>query len=103
MAKNWKDHFQQSFQKPENIDDAVNQLMTILNGEQKLAIAAMENDELINLHLSLGVMIRNAFGLHEPNSQLLASCGTAHPDDASDVIVQELWNRLRSSPETQAH
>lgn len=62
--------------------------MTILEGEHKLAIAAMKNDELINLHFSLGIMIRNAFDLHEPGSQLLASCGTAHPDDASDGIVE---------------
>ncbi|SJM90422.1 DUF6794 domain-containing protein [Crenothrix polyspora] len=64
MAKNWKDHFQQSVQQPKTIVDAVDHLMTILDGEHKLAIAAMKNDELINLHFSLGVMIRNAFGLH---------------------------------------
>jgi hypothetical protein len=103
VAKNWKDHSQQSFQQPETSADAVNQLMTILEGEHKLAIASMQKDELINLYFSLGIMIRNAFGLHEPDSPLLASCGTVHPDDASDGIVQALWNRLRSSPEAQVH
>jgi hypothetical protein len=54
----------------------------------------MRDDELIDLHFGLGMVIRNAFGLHEPGNKLLASCGVAHPDDASEVIIRELLAKL---------
>jgi hypothetical protein len=40
--------------------------------------------------------IRNVFGLHEPGRKLLASCGVVHPDDASEVIISELWRALQN-------
>jgi len=86
--------FEQATRPPETIDQAVDRLMLILNGEQKTAIAALSESELITLHFSLGMAIRNAFGLHEPNSRLLAACGVPHPDDAAGVIVRELWGTL---------
>ncbi len=105
MFENWTDHFQQNFQQPETVDEAVDRLMMILDGEQKIAIAIMQKEDLIDLHFSLGMAIRNAFGLHEPESKLLASCNnnelykSVHPDDASEVIIQALWRRLRASSE----
>ena len=71
----------------------------ILEGEHKVALAVMREEDLFNLHFSLGMAIRNAFGLHVPWSKLLASCGVIHPDDASGVIIQTLWRRLRASSE----
>ncbi len=69
--------------------------MAILDGEQKIALAVMREDKLINLHLSLGLAIRNAFGLHVPGSKLLASSGASHPDDASGMIINKLCSRLK--------
>lgn len=69
--------------------------MEILSGEEKLMIAMMPEDDLIDLHFGLGLAIRNAFGLHESGSGLLSSCGTSHPDDALDVIILNLWRRLQ--------
>ena len=54
----------------------------------------MAKEDLIKLHFSLGMAIRNAFDLHVPWSKLLASCGVVHPDDASGVIIRALWRRL---------
>lgn len=74
--------------------------MMILDGEQKIAIAIMPKEDLINLHFGLGMAIRNAFGLHEQGSKLLASCNnnelynSIHPDNASEVIIRQLWNKL---------
>jgi hypothetical protein len=45
----------------------------------------MQEEDLIDLHFSLGMAIWNVFGLHEPGRKLLASCGVEHPDDASGV------------------
>jgi hypothetical protein len=47
------------------------------------------------LHFSQGMAIRNAFGLHNSDSRLLASCDTViHPDDVSGVIIKALWEQL---------
>jgi hypothetical protein len=62
--------------------------MMVLDGEQKITIATMQEEDLIALHFSLGMAIRNAFGLHKSDSKLLMSCGVIHPDDASGVIIK---------------
>ena len=90
MTKNWSDIFQQ----PETVE-AVDRLMMVLDEEHKDALLAMPEEDLTDLHFSFGLAIRNAFKLYEPGSKLLASCGAAHPDDASGVIINELWVRLR--------
>ena len=79
---------------PETLIEAVNRLMMVLDGEQKIAIATMQEEDLIALHFSLGMAIRNAFGLHKADSKLLVTCGVKHPDDASGVIIKALWIRL---------
>jgi hypothetical protein len=72
--------------------------MMVLDDEQKIALANLQEDDLINLHFSLGMAVRNAFGLHNADSKLLASCNTAiHPDDVSDVIIKALWEQLKSA------
>lgn len=79
---------------PETVDEAVERLMTVLEDEEKNEIRSMTEDDLIDLHFSLAMAIRNAFDLHVPWSKLLASCGVAHPDDASGIIINKLWTRL---------
>ena len=81
--------------QPETVSAAVELLLSVLNNEQKSNIAAMKEDDLIDLHFSLGLAIRNAFRLHDLGSKLIADCGVVHPDDASGVIVKELWERLK--------
>lgn len=105
MSKNWSALKLEVLNPPETVADAVDRLMMILDGEQKLAIAAMQKEDLINLHFGLGMAIRNAFGLHEQGSKLLASCNnnelynSVHPDDASGMILLALWRRLRAPAE----
>jgi hypothetical protein len=84
---------------PETVDEAVERLMSVLEDEHKAVLAFMQEEDLIDFHFSLGLAIRNAFGLHVPWSKLLASCGVVHPDDASGVIIQALWRQLRASSE----
>ena len=94
MTKNWSTIIQGNLQTPETVDEAVIRLIMVLDGEQKIAIATMQEEDLIALLFSLGMAIRNAFGLHKPDSKLLVSCGVIHPDDASGVIIKALWIRL---------
>ena len=99
MAKNWPTFLQDNFRLPETVDEAVERLMSVLEDEHKVALAIMQEKDLIDLRFSLGMEIRNAFDLHVPWSKLLASCGVAHPDDASGVIIKVLWRRLSASSE----
>jgi len=79
---------------PGTVNDAVDFLMRILTDEQKNEIAALREDELFDLHFTLGLTIRNIFGLHDLGGKLVADCGTPHPDDAAGVIIKELWKKL---------
>ena len=54
----------------------------------------MKENDLIDLHFSLGLAIHNAFGLHDLGGKLIADCGVVHPDDAAGVIINALWNKL---------
>ncbi|MGZ8942801.1 MAG: DUF6794 domain-containing protein [Methylobacter sp.] len=94
MTKNWPDFFRQITRPPETVAEAIDWLMEILDDEDKASLAAMREENLINLHFGLGMEIRNAFRLHEPESKLLDSCGVTHPDDACEVIVKTLWSQL---------
>jgi hypothetical protein len=64
-----------------------------------------EGEPQVALHHSLGMYIRNQFGLWRGNEPLLADCASClghgidgryiHPDRASGVILAALWRRLR--------
>jgi hypothetical protein len=91
MTINWTTYLLDNSRMPESVDEAVDRLMMILDDEQKNSITVMQEENLFNLHVSLGIAIRNAFSLHESGNKLLASCGVTHPDDASELIINKLW------------
>ncbi len=45
--------------------------------------------------MGLGAWIRNNLGLWKGNESLLESTGAPNADDASMVIVEAVWRRLR--------
>jgi len=61
----------------------------------------MSKDNLVDLHFSLGMYIRNSFKLWAGNSELLELCRSLsgkeylHIDDASLIIIKELWKKLQ--------
>ncbi|WP_245598820.1 DUF6794 domain-containing protein [Methylomicrobium lacus] len=73
MTKNWPDFLEQHMLPPETVDEAIERLMSILDDEQKTTVAAMREEDLIDLHFGLGMVIRNAFRLHAPESKLRVS------------------------------
>ena len=98
LTTNWPIFLQDNFKLPETVDEAVDRLMMVLDDEQKIALATLQEDDLINLHFSLGMAVRNAFGLHHVDSKLLAFCNTAiHPVDVSGLIIKALWEQLKSA------
>jgi len=89
---------------PKTVEQAVSQLMTELSIYDKQKIKNTPKDSLSNLHFSLGMNIRNAFGLWSGNEELLKSCRLItgkkdlHVDDASSIIINALWERLQKYP-----
>lgn len=79
---------------PETVAEAVDRLLLVLSDVQKAEIVATQEDDLIDLHFTLGLAIRNAFGLHDSGGKLLSDCSVVHPDDASGVVVKELRKKL---------
>lgn len=60
MAKNWADLKLEISSPPLTIPEAIERLLLVLSDEDKLAIAAMAEEDLFDLHVTLGLAIRNA-------------------------------------------
>jgi hypothetical protein len=88
---------------PKTVDGAVKILLAEMSLKDKAKIAKTEEKDLSGLHMVLGGYIRRAFGLWSGNTSLLESCAKAagkdkiHPDEASSIIIKELWNRLKTT------
>mgnify|MGYP000947802469 CR=1 FL=1 len=82
-------------QWPATVDEAVGVVSATLSDNDKAAISAMAESELIGLHMGLGAWIRNNLGLWSGNRPLLESTGEPNADDASMAIIVAVWRRLR--------
>ena len=89
--------------KPQNIDEAVERLISQMPLKDKTTMANMSPDELPNLYLSLGDYIMNNFGLLSDNYKLIESCrleadgSFRHEEDAVAIIIKALWQKLRQT------
>jgi hypothetical protein len=89
-------------QWPSTLDEAVNDLVSKLTLKDKTLIAKMSDDEITGLHPTLGAYIRERFGLWSGNEFLMQSCRVESgeeisEDEASTVIIHELWKRLKGT------
>ena len=86
-----------------SVSEAVDVLISVMSLKDRTRIASMDEGDLIDLHFSLGAYVRNEFGLWFGNKQLLEDCSRVsmdqylHPDQASSVIIRELWKQLRKT------
>jgi hypothetical protein len=88
---------------PTTVQEAVDDLITRLKLLDLTTIAKMEKEELRLLQATLGRYIRARYGLWTGNQALLQSCrrrlkhDRATPDEASALIIRELWTTLQES------
>jgi hypothetical protein len=86
---------------PKTVKDAVARLISELPLKDKTIIANMAEAELSVLNTNLGEYIRNEFGLWTGNDELLisccfiAKCDTVSEDEASSIIIKEIWKQLQ--------
>ena len=90
------------FEPPKTVEEAVERLVAEMAFKDKTTLANKEEADLIELHFSLGIHIRNKY-LYPRNNKLLESCRHKamdkylNWDQAPMVIIIELWKRLRES------
>jgi hypothetical protein len=88
---------------PKTVDEAVDRLISDLDLQDKVKIANMSLDELLNFHSNLHVYFKNAFGVWSENTELLADCRSISneliytEDDATVVILGVLWQKLQET------
>ena len=93
---------------PKTVDDAIKRLIANMPLKFKVDLSKMDEGELVNLHFTFGVFIRNQFGLWNDNADLLNDCRKLsdidfmNADDAAAFIMEELWKRLRKTHRLRA-
>jgi hypothetical protein len=91
-----------STKRPETVDEAVYRLMSEMDLKDLTKVAKMPEDDLINLHFTVGMWIRNNF-VYPRNDKLLQSCREVSRDkylhfaQMHMVIIRELWKRLQET------
>jgi len=74
-------------------------VIATLSDDERASIAALAQWELVGLHMGLGTWIPNNLGLWKGNNAPIQAIRerdhAMHPDDASMVIVEAVWDRLR--------
>ena len=86
---------------PQNIDEAVERLISRMPLKDRATVANMAPDELPNLYLNLGDYILNNFGLLSGNQKLIESCRLEADGSFEDekgavsIIIAALWKKLR--------
>ena len=88
---------------PHTIDEAVRLLRELLDPDELASIQALSEDRLLHEHFGVAVFIRDAFRLWRGNDPLLRATGSPHPDDASMVILQALWQVLQGTGQPHLH
>ena len=77
------------------LDEAHSRLEKDLDAETLKEIDSLENKEsMIKYHHSIGMYIRNNYGLWKADSELcryLLELGFRHPDDMSSAILESFW------------
>ncbi len=80
---------------PRSVDEAATRIIASLSEEDKKTVRETPRDELIMFHMGWGMGIRNSTGLWRGNEELLKDTGVEHPDGASMVIIEAIWERLQ--------
>jgi hypothetical protein len=90
---------------PVTCDEAAALAVSKMGPALEQRVRSLEKNQLIILHDSWGMGIRNEFGLWEGNKALLASCSTGNadvppePDPVARVIMSRAWEMLHGERE----
>jgi hypothetical protein len=82
---------------PTTVEDTVRDIVARLPAPDKERVKTTKKEDLILFHHGWGTGIRNHYGLWRGNAKLIASAcgGPCHPDDASMLIIEAVWQELQ--------
>ena len=89
--------------QPQTVEEAVDMLHANMSLNDEILLASIDEENLIDAYFALGHQIRHEYGLWTDNNALLESCRiisenkNLHVDDASMVIINALWERVKKS------
>ena len=94
---------------PRTVAEAADKVLSELSEEDKKVVRETPGERLFELYFGLGTFVRNSCGLWAGNEDLIEACARGrhpgkdeppylymHPDDASAVIVEEVWRKLQA-------
>lgn len=89
--------FLQRGEWPESMDSTVKMVLSRLSDKDRDTLKRTPETKLEDLNYTLGMEIRNYYGLWRGNTKLTASaCGQpCHPDQASLAILRAAWTQIR--------
>ncbi len=90
---------------PQTIMAAVNRLINEMPLKNRVQVANMAQEDLIDLRFTLGAWIRNNFGLGSGNHSLKRECSQyhgesfvyVHEDEAAMIIIYEFWKKIQQT------
>ena len=80
------------------LPEVVADIIENMSEADKATVANTPEEELIQFYLSLGTAIRKNYNLWQ-NPALVKATGEEHPDAASMVIIQVVWQALHDAGE----
>lgn len=78
------------------INEVVEDILASLDERNKDNVRNKSKDQLDEFHFGWGQGIRNYYKLWH-NKSLVRSTGKEHPNDASAVIIEEVWKKLQET------
>ena len=90
-----------SDQLPTSVKEAIPYMLSRLDEESRANLKAIPRNDLIQLHRSYGMGLRNGLGLWGQNKELLSDpeLQGMHPDDISHYLIEKLWDFLHAQDE----
>lgn len=85
-----------SLNYPKTVEEAIDILEHILLDMEKEVIMDVPEQGVIDLYLVYGQWIKDSLGLCDGNYELICDCNASEPEEASIVIIQDLWKALNS-------
>lgn len=85
-------------QFPTSIDEAASLLQLQINENEKAELLAINDESALHqFHFSLGLYVRNHFGLWSEDSELMKKADWSEDaDEVSHQIIVSLWRKLKA-------
>ncbi len=93
---------------PKTINEAVELMIDTMSEVDKSEVLNTKKENLSRFHYTLGMLICGWFGLYNGNNTLLEACANTRkkeierllilndPEEASMIIMEEIWKKLRA-------